>query len=671
MNYRPEIDGLRALAVLPVILFHAGFDVFSGGFVGVDVFFVISGYLITGLIYRDIVGGTFSIVHFYERRIRRILPALFFVCVVTLPFAWAWMLPEELESFSQSLVAVNLYASNVLFWRETNYFAEANELKPLLHTWSLAVEEQFYVLFPLLLLMLRKTERGLITAILFCAVIASLFLSEWMSRTHPAASFYLLPTRAWELGVGALLAITLPRRDCSIFLRQGLSSLGLILILAPVFIYDASVPFPGVSALVPVLGAALIISYANGDTLVGAGLRLKPVVGLGLVSYSAYLWHQPLFAFARIRSLDDLSNSELLILSGMSIVLAYLSWRFVEQPFRKRNVFSRKAIFFFAAVFSIVLIGVGSLTIRSDGFPRRLPAAAAVLIEQPTFSTDSWKQCFASDRKYIEPDNACISDSSLPRTAAIWGDSHAMALSDALASSLAEDSISLKYFSYAGCAPALGYRRNDMIDECPRFNNAVFDTLSTDREIEVIVLFARWALYIEGVPFDNKEGRVEMGEPIYAVPLGSGEDFLTDPTRIDQIGALYRRTVEDLLTDSKRVVLVYPVPEVGWRVPVHLAKEIWFKVDRKESLSTSFDVFRDRTRNTREQLDLLPDHPNLIRIRPEEIFCNTYVADRCVAQLNGASLYFDDDHLNAEGSSMLSEKITDAMRANGWLQPSH
>jgi len=211
MNYRREIDGIRALAVIPVIFFHAGFSLFSGGYVGVDVFFVISGYLITGIVMAEVTRGTFSIADFYERRIRRILPALFLVVVVCVPVAFLVLLPADLKEFGQSLIAVATFSSNVFFWSQSGYFHGAAELKPLLHTWSLAVEEQFYVLFPLLLLFMWRWGRKWTVAILLTLAVASLLLAEWGALNKPIATFFLLPTRAWELLLGSLVAFYIGR----------------------------------------------------------------------------------------------------------------------------------------------------------------------------------------------------------------------------------------------------------------------------------------------------------------------------------------------------------------------------------------------------------------------------------------------------------------------------
>jgi peptidoglycan/LPS O-acetylase OafA/YrhL len=272
MDYRREIDGLRAIAVLPVILFHAGFEMFSGGFVGVDVFFVISGYLITSIILAEKEAGTFSLMRFYERRARRILPALFVVMAACAPFAWLWLLPNDMEDFSQSLVAVSLFVSNILFWGESGYFDTAAELKPLLHTWSLAVEEQYYVLFPLFIMLTWRLGKRWIAGLLVVTAAISLSLAQWGAYNQSAATFFLLPTRSWELAIGAFIALyfSQPQRmDASDAVKQAASGAGLLLILYGVFAFSKSTPFPSFYALLPTMGAALIILFATPSTVVG------------------------------------------------------------------------------------------------------------------------------------------------------------------------------------------------------------------------------------------------------------------------------------------------------------------------------------------------------------------------------------------------------------------
>src|SRR5262245_42092518 len=289
MKYRAEIDGLRAVAVLPVILFHAGLSVSSGGFVGVDVFFVISGYLITSIIIEQVERGRFSLLDFYARRARRILPALFLVVLCTMPFAWRWMVPGELRDSSQSVAAVSVFASNFLFWFHSGYFDRLAAERPLLHTWSLSVEEQFYVLFPVTFLFFWRLGTRWLTALVVAVAVASLALAEYWQPWDASAAFYLLPTRAWELSIGVLCALFQFKRGQ--LENEALSALGLVLIATSVVLYDQTVPFPSLFTLVPVGGAALVILFAAEHTRTARLLSTKPLVGIGLISYSAYLWH--------------------------------------------------------------------------------------------------------------------------------------------------------------------------------------------------------------------------------------------------------------------------------------------------------------------------------------------------------------------------------------------
>lgn len=414
MNYRREIDGLRALAVLPVIFFHAGFDTFSGGFVGVDVFFVISGYLITSIILAEKQAGTFSLIHFYERRARRILPALFFVMAVSIPFAWLWLLPHDMKGFSRSLAAIAAFASNILFLRESGYFDAPAEVKPLLHTWSLAVEEQFYALFPLFLMLTWRLGKRWIVGLLIVFGAISLAVAHWGAFNKPAATFFLLPTRGWELMIGAFIAFYFaqPNRiNISQQVSQSISIVGLLLILYAVFAFSQRTPFPSLYALVPTIGAALIILFTTPTTFVGKVLGSKAFLAIGLISYSAYLWHQPLFAFARQRSLTEPSAVFLSFLSVAAFVLAYFSWRFVEQPFRRRDHIRGRTVFLFAVFGTLLFLGIGLFGNAKDGFPQRFKRITEKFsgyeIDNEKLRQESWKilRSLSNDEEYAVVDD--------------------------------------------------------------------------------------------------------------------------------------------------------------------------------------------------------------------------------------------------------------------------
>lgn len=371
MKYRAEIDGLRALAVLPVIFFHAGFELFNGGFIGVDVFFVISGYLITTIIITEMAEGKFSIINFYERRARRILPALFFVMAACIPFAWIILTPPDLKDFGESIIAVSTFSSNILFWFESGYFDTQAELKPLLHTWSLAVEEQYYILFPIFILLTWRL--GIHWVVIFLAIIflISLCLAQWGAFKMPAANFYLLPTRGWEIiiGVFAAFLIKYDKRIESFVLNQILSLIGFVMIIYSIFAFDKTTPFPSFYTLIPTVGTGLLILCAVPRTFIHDLLTKKLFVGLGLTSYSIYLWHQPLLVFAKyVLLMNDLSYLIAIAICIISIVMAWISWKFIERPFRDKKVYNRKDIFLFSIVGIIFFSGLGSVVINNDGF---------------------------------------------------------------------------------------------------------------------------------------------------------------------------------------------------------------------------------------------------------------------------------------------------------------
>lgn len=488
MKYRAEIDGLRALAVVPVILFHAGYKLFSGGFVGVDVFFVISGYLITTILIEDIENKQFSIVNFYERRARRLLPALFFVMFACIPFAWMWMIPSQMKDFSQSLVAMSLFASNVLFCRTSGYFDAAAEEKPLLHTWSLAVEEQYYVLFPIFLILAWRFGKNRVFWMIVVMATISLLLSEWGWRNKATANFYLAPTRAWELFAGSIAAFIVQKQGVK--KNNTLAFLGLTAIIFSIFFYDETTPFPSLYALVPVLGVILLILYADKETFAAKILGTKGFVGVGLISYSAYLWHQPLFAFARIQAESTPTNLHLFLLTASSLPLAYLSWKFVETPFRVNKKITRNGVFLFSLSGLIVFLVIGLLGSKTNGFVNQMAKykftgaeAAQVSLVFDAINYDiaeemAIKDCniWVKDTKNINVRKVDDCYDKHGKAIIVLGDSHAMNLFNILSASNSYPF--LIGVSQGGCRP------HNNKDEC-QYNN--FDKF-TQKKYEMIDL---------------------------------------------------------------------------------------------------------------------------------------------------------------------------------------
>jgi len=434
MDYRREIDGLRAVAVLPVVFFHADFPWAAGGFVGVEVFFVISGFLITSIIQAQHAEGRFRFAEFYERRARRLLPALFVVLAATTAAGLVLESPPRLADLGESLVATALFGSNFLFLAGTGYFDTATETTPLLHTWSLAVEEQYYRVFPGAFLLLAAVARRHLTAVLAVAAVASFMLCLALVRLYPEQTFYFTPARIWELLAGAILAlvlagpagtrvVALPGR-----LRSALGFAGLAAILGAVALLDAATPFPGAAALAPVLGTVAVLAFARADTACGRLLARPEPVGIGLISYSLYLWHQPLLAFAKVHAPDGLPTEWAVALIVASLALAWASWRHVERPWRdRRRTPGRARVFAASAAGTLGAVVVGVALVAGDGLPGRFadhPRAEIIAFDPDEAQEETW----TAVRRLAAP---TVDDpSTTGARLAIVGDSHAKDLAN-------------------------------------------------------------------------------------------------------------------------------------------------------------------------------------------------------------------------------------------------
>ncbi|MCA1439872.1 acyltransferase [Ensifer sp. IC4062] len=489
MQYRPEVDGLRALAVVPVLLFHAGFDIVSGGFAGVDVFFVISGFLITSIIDSEIWGGRFSIVSFYERRARRLAPALLFVCAVCTAFALLWMLPRELNNFGKGLYATSLLASNIQLWDQTGYFSPDTDHMPLLHMWSLAVEEQFYLIFPLLLIALRRFCAAHVLAVILATSALSFGATQVLARLDPSANFYLLPSRFWELGLGAAVALSgLSKAAVAKPVREILAALGLLAIVATYVLVRETANYPGWATVPVVMGAAAFIAFGRADTFAGKCLSFGPVVVVGLCSYSLYLWHQPVFAFARLRLNDAITPVGFSALIALCFVLAYLTWRYVETPFRDRRRFGRRPVFAMTLTAGAVAVVAGLSMDHSDGFASRNLELAR--LNEP--SVGMGKGCEGV------VDLTC-STAENPEIA-IWGDSFARHLVDGARAS--DPDVRLAQLTKNNCgpffdlAPVLPNLALAWPQQCLDHNKAVRRFLLAHKSIRYVVLSSPLTQYL-------------------------------------------------------------------------------------------------------------------------------------------------------------------------------
>ena len=640
--YRPEIDGLRAVAVLSVIAFHAGIEHMAGGFVGVDVFFVISGYLISRIIFDELDRGTFTIAGFYERRARRILPALLLVVLVTLPLAWLWMLPAQFSAFADSLVAVALFASNILFWSESGYFAPAAELKPLLHTWSLAVEEQFYLLFPLLLIACRGARRVWLPRIVMLIFVASLAVAELGRSTASNAVFYLTPARVWELMLGVLIVLgaDLPARvgDRT---ADGLAAIGLAAIAIAVFIFDAASGVPGLAGLIPTGGAALVIAFARPGGAVARLLSHRAVVFLGLLSYSAYLWHQPLFALARLRLGPEAEGAVLAVLAVASIVLAWLSWRFVERPFRDRRRFSRRAVLRGAATVSVLLAGLG---IGLASVPEATLAKAAELDQArlERLERSALEHCRPAG-EVPRPLAACgIGAPDGPSRIVVVGDSQARSIQAGLHAVLETMGVAGIYFGAGSTLPlpsALQYDDGFETAAAVAYEN-VFERIEAERP-SVVLLQARWDLLyeVDRSPTDARR------TPRYTAL--STDDPLNRETSRSALRTALTADVARLASAGGTVFLLSAIPTLP-----HGVRRCY--LDRACSEIDAAPLRRRNEGADAMLADVAAAHPNVFHVELLGLLCPE---DACLIETGDRMLYRDPAHLTVEGAEWLADEL--------------
>ena len=663
LGYRPEVDGLRAIAVLPVILYHCGLDWFPGGYVGVDVFFVISGYLITSIILAEMQSGRFSLVTFYERRARRILPALFVMMLLCVPAAWVLLDPEDFKYFAKSLVAVPIFSSNLLFWLESGYFDASADLKPLLHTWTLAVEEQYYLFFPLFLMAAWRLGRGRMVAVLALVATGSFVIAETGARHDSSSTFYLLHARAWELLAGSFIAFYFSWRPRSLHTRQVLnqaaSLLGLALIGYAVFQYDKSTPFPGVNALPPVAGAALIILFADARTLVGRALSHKVMVWIGMISYSAYLWHQPLFAFARHTTLVEPPLIVMLALAAASLALAWLSWRFIEQPFRDRKRFERRQVFGFTATASAMFMAVGLAGYIHNGFAQRFNVDPAIY--QAFADPQVRERCDQSyDGTGWNVDFCLFGLANAGKTpsVAVFGDSHSEALLSTFDAAAREQGETLAHIGLGGCLPLLGVdvaHGNYAPGVCETLAARQFEYVK-QHAIRKVVLVARWTLYTDG----NYHEREKTN---YFLVSDDTQERSRQASR-----AVFRKALHDTVRAYRElgaeVFIVAQVPQqiinpknLYYRLARDAAETPEEKMRLVSTLSVPMDLHDELQRFSRETFEQERRLNNARLVTLDDVFCRR---QQCLIG-DASSWYKDFNHLNDHGARLLTGVISDLL----------
>jgi peptidoglycan/LPS O-acetylase OafA/YrhL len=673
--YRNEIDGLRALAVLPVILFHAGFSFFRGGFIGVDIFFVISGFLITSVILDQINNNHFSFIDFYIRRARRIIPAFYFVLLFSLFFSSLWLMPSDMKSFSKSIQFSVASLANIFFYRDSGYFSAASELKPLLHTWSLSIEEQFYWIFPFFLFFSSKhlNKKFFLFLTLF---FLSFIFSVYKESQNADIAFFSSLARSWELLLGVLAALSQYHfrsffSRVSPLGRQALNICGILFILIPICFFNNKLAYPSFYILIPTLGTAILLIYCNSDSLVSKLLSNPILTSIGLASYSIYLWHQPLFAFARHASLSEPSFMFLIFLAVLSILIGFISWYFIEKPFRDKKRVSNLVFLYLFLGFSSIFIAYSCLDYKNKSF------LAGRISNLQEIEIQSLKDKVKVDDSFFKKTVSLgifklsfFGNLDSKNVVAIYGDSHAGVLVKSLDTELKKIDAQGVLISpdpnfcnanpYLVTHSPLSSKMHENFDVCSNSFSLLLNWL--EQNSSALILALRWTVnlypihsYIDEQPFNNKEGGVELN---YKHKLFMAKNLHNNFD--DEIGsktdALYN-FVQSFNALGKPFYLVYPVPEVGWDVPRLDYKRKTLKPNVKfDPISSSYSVYKERNKFVIKNFDSY-EFENLVRVRSDEVFCNTLILNRCIAQIGEKKLYIDDNHLSLDGANLLMKSI--------------
>ena len=670
INYRPEIDGLRAIAVFAVVIYHADIWLYDshflpGGFLGVDIFFVISGYLISFIILKEIYKKkNFSFKFFYERRARRIIPALLFVIFCSLPFAYLFLLPKPLIDFSNSIITSIFFISNIYFNFTGNIYGTENTLlKPLLHTWSLSVEEQFYILFPVFLFIFIKFFKKYFLLFLLFGILLSISFSQYLSIKHPGFNFYQIFSRGFELLLGSSLAyLEFINRDRGFksykILNHIFILIGLSLIIYSLFFFNDRMLLPSFYSLVPVTGVCLILWCSNKNELITKILSNKIFVFFGLISYSFYLFHYPIFAFLRNIYLFDKSIYIKILSIIACIIISIFSFYYVEKPFRDKNKVSLKKLFFIFFGSILLLLLLCLYTIKTHGIKNRLPKI---------FQTELENIHKIELNKYSNLQDVVV-----------IGDSHADALMYHLYHDLKKNNFNLisfktryyiKNFNLVGYISKKNYKEDKPkpIDKEFIKDNDKIDLFLKEKSNLIIVLHHRWALRVLGVNFDNEEGyrdykRDEDKFYDYLEPIDTSTSFQEERIKFIKEGSISQ--INNIINQGHKLILIYPVPEMGFNLPKLIHQEYIKKNlfnNNKYKLedliyTSSYDVFKKRNKEVFEILDSVQS-PNIYRVYPHSHFCDKQIKNRCVANDKEHLFYFDGDHLSLYASKFVVNDI--------------
>ncbi len=631
-NYRKDIDGIRGIAVLAVVLYHANIELFSGGYLGVDIFFVISGYLITQIINNELKSKRFNLILFYERRIRRIIPILYLVILLLIPLVIINFVPADGRNFFESVFSITALSSNFLFWlEEGEYFTRDNSLKPLLHTWSLSVEMQFYLFFPLLLLFLKKNKKKELNIIIFFTLI-SMFLSFWMSKTNKDANFYLIFSRIWEIMAGVICYYLMQKSKKTIEgkYNETITLFAICLIFLSFFLFEKETRHPSYLTLIPIVSTMILISFSQKTLLARKILENNVINFFGLISYSLYIIHFPVLAILNYKGLEI---NIPLTMFGI-VFFSFLSWRYIEKPFRDREKISSRSIFgyYFSISFFFLIIGLSGHFYIKD-------------------KTDSF-----INKDFISP------KFTIDKSIMVLGDSHASqyywGLKEYFGKNKVED------FSVYGCIPLFNL---DKVDSkrgkgfCKKEMSDALDLFINDKNYSTLILSNMGPVYLDKKSFKNKsEHRIDGLEITHDY-----QKDIKDAWKIFEIAM--NETFERLsnLGKSKNIIYIIDIPELGASERLcdqdgkkisFLGKSIWIKTSQTNKCFVSKKEYLLRsTRYNNLVKKIAADYPKIKVFEPSVLICNE---KKCNGILNNKRIYKDQDHLSRYGSFYLGKYLS-------------
>ena len=649
-KYRADVDGLRAVAVLSVLFFHAQILHSQGGFVGVDVFFVISGYLITTLIARDMEESKFSFASFYERRMRRIFPALFgvlFFCIVAAAVLFS---PQDLLIFGKTLLATTFFASNIYFWLNApkfGYFSNVSLYQALLHTWSLAVEEQFYLVFPAVLLLVFRWAKHRIRVWLWILTAVSFGLNLWATAHRPVAAFYLSVPRAWELLMGGLLAAKAVPALHNQTARNAAGLLGLGMVIFAVFTFDSATAFPGFNALLPCVGTWLVI-YAGeqGRSFVKTALSVRPLVFIGIISYSLYLWHWPLLVFTRYFVAGELTGAEAAGVLACSAVMAFISFEYIERPFRgSGSSFTRRQIFALGLTASMISAAAGLIAYLTQGVPLRYSATTRQLVAENMSRRDDYDQSCGNwriDAHSLADIRFCSLGNPSSEKIMFWGDSHVEQLYPAVTEIYNAGDLRSQGALFVianGCLPAThlnsigGYH-------CDTFSRLAMVRAEMKDIDTVFIGFDTWWAENDGFICLSVNGRCTKN-------LSSAETMRQFLAELSE----NIRTLRDL---GKRVIVSLPFPMYDKSIP---ELEMRNAVFGRFGLGGKATDFTSPT--VREEIRSTAIAAGAQTFDPRASLCDQH---GCVTEVKGVSIYIDSHHLAASQVGILKDNLRQVLQ---------